>query len=215
MITAVFDLDGTLADTLCDLADAVEQGLAKFGFPGHPYEQYKIFVGNGVRKLCERALPENEKDKTDALHEMFTQYYADHYLDKTVLYEGIHDALRELVDAGVKVAVATNKPQNFAREIMNALLPDIPFVKVLGGCDERPKKPDVAIIREILSDVDGGGKVYMIGDSNVDIMTAKNAGITSIGCTWGFRGREELVSAGADYIAEKASDITDIILSRR
>ena len=212
MITAIFDMDGTLADTLEDLADAVNHGLRELGYPEHTYEKYKHFVGNGAVKLCYRALPEDKKEDTDKLHELFSQYYGQHFLDKTVLYDGIGECLKRLSEAGAKLAVATNKPQDFARSIAEKLLPEIDFVKVLGGCAERPKKPDTAIINEILSEIPESGKVYMIGDSDVDIMTGKNAGITTIGCAWGFRGVEELKSAGADFIAMKADDITDTIL---
>lgn len=212
MTTAIFDLDGTIADTIEDLADAVNYGLRKLNCPEHDINSYKQFVGNGAMKLCFRALPEDKKDMTEKLHSFFREYYDIHYLDKTKLYDGISDVIRILSDNGVLLAVATNKPQDAARKIVAKLLPDVKFVKVLGGCDERPKKPDSAIINEILCGLPENNTVYMIGDSNVDIQTAKNCGITSIGCIWGFRGRQELESARADFIAEKAEDITKIIL---
>lgn len=212
MTTAIFDLDGTIADTIEDLADAVNYGLRKLGCPEHDIESYKQFVGNGAMKLCIRALPEDKKDMADKLLDLFHEYYDIHYLDKTRLYDGIKDVLDNLSANGVTLAVATNKPQDAARKIVAKLLPDVKFVKVLGGCDERPKKPDSAVINEILSGLPENNTVYMIGDSNVDIQTAKNCGIISIGCAWGFRGRQELESAGADFIAEKAEDITKIIL---
>lgn len=211
MIT-IFDLDGTLADTICDLADATNYGLEKLGYPVHPYSSYKYFVGNGVQKLCYRALPDDRKDNTYRLLEIFSQYYGEHFLDKTELYSGIRETLSLLKENNVILAVATNKPQTFARQIINKLLPEFDFVKVLGGCAERPKKPDTAIITEILSGLPADKNIFMIGDSNVDVQTAKNAGIYSIGCAWGFRGREELVNAGADFIAEKPEDIADFIL---
>lgn len=213
MIIAIFDLDGTLADTLCDLADATNHGLMQLGCPTHPYESYRHFVGNGVMKLCERALPDDRKADAEKLHEYFREYYGSHYLDKTKLYPRIKEALTLLADNGVKFAVATNKPQDFARTIIKELLPEFEFIKVLGGCDERPKKPDTAIITEIMAEVpDGNNTVFMIGDSNVDIQTAQNAGLFSIGCAWGFRGSEELRASGADFIAESADDIPRFIL---
>ncbi|MBR2284283.1 MAG: HAD family hydrolase [Ruminococcus sp.] len=218
---AIFDLDGTLADTLCDLADATNHGLKILGYPEHDYDKYRYFVGNGVRKLCERALPEDKKDEADRLLELFSSYYGVHFLDKTQLYPGIHDMLKRLSADGVMLAVATNKPQTFAREITAALLPDIPFISVLGGCEERPKKPDTAVIQEILSAFSAlpgspeADRVYMAGDSDVDIQTAKNAGVTGIGCVWGFRGLEELSAAGADFIARTAGDIYSIISADR
>lgn len=216
MKTAIFDLDGTLADTLTDLADAVNNGLEQLNCPRHPYDSYRYFVGNGAKILCYRALPQNKKELTDTLHNMFSEYYGEHYLDETRLYPGIRDMLTELAEHEVALAVATNKPQDVAREIISVLLPDVPFVKVLGGCDERPKKPDIAIIAEIVNELpSSGNEVFMIGDSNVDIQTAQNAGILSIGCAWGFRGRTELEDAGADYIAESVPDITRIILNNK
>lgn len=213
MLTAIFDLDGTIADTIYDLADATNHGLVQLGYPTHTYEAYKLMVGNGIQKLCERALPDEHKDELEKLHDLFDEYYSAHYLDKTKLYPNMKETLEVLAENGVKLAVATNKPQNFAREIIKALLPDIEFVKVLGGCNERPKKPDTAIINDILEALpDTDNTVFMIGDSNVDVQTAKNAGITSIGCQWGFRGRDELVNAGADHIAVSAEDISRIIL---
>lgn len=212
MITAIFDLDGTLADTLYDLADATNFALEKLGYPTHPYEKYNKFVGNGVQKLCYRALPDDKKDDTEKLIEIFSDYYGKHFLDKTSLYDGMKNCLDILSENNVILAVATNKPQNFAQQIVSELLPEYNFIKVLGGCSERPKKPDTAIISEIISELPEDNHIFMIGDSNVDIQTAKNAGISSIGCVWGFRGREELENAGADFIAETPSDIAEFIL---
>ena len=213
MKTAVFDLDGTIADTIYDLGDAVNHGLEKLGCPVHDYAAYKKMVGNGAKKLCERALPDDKKDKAGELHKLFKDYYSVHYLDKTKLYDGMRETVEKLQSRGVVLAVATNKPEDVAREIVEKLLPDIEFVRVLGGVDYRPVKPDIAILTEIFSALpDEENEVYMIGDSNVDVHTAKNAGIPCIGCAWGFRGRAELEAEGAEFIAEKPSDIADIIL---
>ena len=230
MILAIFDLDGTIANTIADLGDAVNYGLGVLGYEGHNYEEYKLLVGNGAPVLCQRALPEGHKDEAERLHELFREYYAEHYLVKTALYDGIKEALYKLRDEDVRLAVATNKPQDFARDIVRALLPDVGFEAVLGGTAERPKKPDRAIIDEVLEccnerhyfvgrslpDVppafDQTDIVYMIGDSNVDVQTAKNAGLLSIGCACGFRGKAELADAGADFIAESPADIPQIIL---
>ena len=213
MITAIFDLDGTLANTIADLGDAVNYGLEQLGCPIFDYEAYKKMVGNGAKKLCERALPDDKKDKAAELYKLFKDYYSEHYLDKTKLYDGMKETMEKLRDAGVVMAVATNKPEDVAREIIEELLPDMDFVKVLGGVDYRPIKPDIAILVEIFAALpDEENRAFMIGDSNVDVQTAKNAGIECIGCAWGFRGRTELVAEGADYIAEKPSDIAKIIL---
>ena len=209
---AIFDLDGTLADTLEDLADATNHGLKALGYPEHDYDSYRKFVGNGVQKLCYRALPDDRKDDMEKLLEIFNEYYGKHFLDKTRLYDGMKKCLEVLTENGVILAVATNKPQDFAVQIVKKLLPEYKFVKVLGGCAERRKKPDTEIIEEIVSEYPSEEDIYMIGDSNVDIQTAKNAGISSIGCVWGFRGREELTGAGADFIAETPEDIVKYII---
>lgn len=214
MITAIFDLDGTLANTIQDIADAVNYGLRELGCPEHSVTSYKKMVGNGTPILCLRALPDDKKDKADELRRLFERRYSEHYLDNTCLYDGMAEAVRTLSKAGVTIAVATNKPQDAARRIVGELLPDIDFVKVLGGCEERPKKPDPAVIQEILDGTPCDNRVYMIGDSNVDIQTAKNSGLISVGCVWGFRGRPELEAEGADYIAEKAQDIVTVILGQ-
>lgn len=211
--TVIFDMDGTIADTLEDLADAVNQGLKQLGFREHPVEEYKLMVGNGAQKLCYRALPEDKKELSDTLYGLFKAYYDQHYLDKTSAYKGIDTVIGNLIDDDFTVAVATNKPQDVARKVFASLLPGhVNDVIVLGGCEERAKKPDPAIIYEILGGApDKECKIFMVGDSNVDIHTAKNAGIISIGCLWGFRDRQELENAGADFIAEAPEDVEDII----
>lgn len=213
MVTAIFDLDGTIANSIHDLANAVNYGLSKLGYPEHSVESYKLKVGNGAMKLCERALPDDRKSDTGRLHELFREYYRLHYMDNTAAYCGIPELMKKLSDNGVTLAVATNKPQDVAREIVAKLLPEITFVKILGGTDDRPKKPDPAVIREILADMSSDSIVFMIGDSNVDIRTAKNSGLISIGCLWGFRSREELEAEGADHIAASPMQVADIILN--
>lgn len=208
---AVFDLDGTLADTLEDLADSVNYGLIKLGYPIHHVDKYNNFVGNGVMKLCERALPEGKAESLPELYSIFNTFYTNHCLDKTREYSGITDLLRILSQNGVALAVATNKPQYFCERIVKKLFPYISFIKVLGSCEERPKKPSPEIIAEITGDRKYS-EIYMIGDSAVDVETAKNSGIKSIGCLWGFRTEEELTKAGANYIVSIPSDIKKIIL---
>ncbi|MBP5430723.1 HAD family hydrolase [Ruminococcus sp.] len=217
---AVFDLDGTLADTICDLGNAVNYGLMQLGCPTHDYALYKKMVGNGARKLCFRALPNDRKDMADELYLMFKGYYSHHYLDKTKLYDGMRETIRRLYENGVILAVATNKPEEVARDIVATLLSNIDFLCVLGGGDKRPLKPDPAVIFDIYGLLpDDEYESYMIGDSNVDVMTACNADIGFIGCSWGFRGRDELEASISENrremcssIAEKPSDIADFIL---
>lgn len=210
----IFDLDGTLVNSIQDLAEAVNYGLKQLGYPEHPTESYKYMVGNGAKKLCYRALPDDKKEDTEKLYAVFKEYYNLHYLDNTKLYKGIEDLIHNIFTSGNPVAVATNKPQDVAIKIVKTLIPDIysDNIMVLGGCEERPHKPDPTVIHEILPKYpDFNDCAVMIGDSNVDIQTAQNAGIHSIGCTWGFRGREELENAGAEYIVDSPEQIMDII----
>lgn len=208
---AIFDLDGTLANTIEDLATAVNYGLIKLGYPIHHVDKYNNFVGNGIMKLCERALPAGKSESLPELFDIFNTFYQNHCMDKTKEYSGMTELLRQLSRNSVDIAVATNKTQKFSEKIISGLFPYIKFIKVLGGCEERPKKPAPDIIYEITGDREYS-EIYMIGDSNVDIMTAKNAGIKSIGCLWGFRTEAELREAGADYIVSKPSEIKKIIV---
>lgn len=210
----IFDLDGTLANSIQDLANAVNYGLGQLGYPKHTTESYKQMVGNGAKKLCYRALPDDKKDDADKLHSIFKEYYGWHYLDNTKLYRGIPNLISNIFERSIPVAVATNKPQDVARKIVDTLIPNLysDHITVLGSCDERPRKPDPAIINEIIAKYpDFNETVVMIGDSNVDMQTAKNAGIHSIGCTWGFRSREELEKEGAEFIVDSPAEIMDII----
>lgn len=208
---AIFDLDGTLANTIEDLATAVNYGLIKLGYPIHHVDKYNNFVGNGVMKLCERALPEGKSESLPELYDIFNAFYENHCMDKTREYTGITELLRQLSHSNVDIAVASNKTEVFTQKILIKLFPYIKFLKILGSCEERPKKPSPDIIYEIIGNREYS-EIYMIGDSNVDIMTAKNAGIKSIGCLWGFRTEDELRKAGADYIVSNPSEIKKIIV---
>ncbi|MDE5854783.1 MAG: HAD family hydrolase [Ruminococcus sp.] len=210
----IFDLDGTLVNSIKDLANAVNYGLSELGYPKHSTESYKQMVGNGAKKLCYRALPDDKKEDTEKLYTIFKEYYNWHYLDNTKLYKGIKNLIHNIFTYGRPIAVATNKPQDVAIKIVKTLIPNIysDYITILGGCEERPHKPDPAIIYKILTEnPDFNDSAVMIGDSNVDIQTAKNAGIHSIGCTWGFRNREELEKEGAEYIVDSPEQIMDII----
>ena len=205
----IFDLDGTLVNSLDDLADAANHALNMFGYPVHEVEKYKYFVGDGIPKLVERILPENqrsEKNIADVKAE-FDSYYMKHYLDKTVPYEGIVSLISQLKNDGCKLAVATNKPDEFAQTIVSSLFGDV-FDVVIGKRDGADKKPSPGIIFEIIDKLScDKNNTVMIGDSNVDMFTAENAGISSIGCLWGFRTSDELTEAGADHLAVSPIEI--------
>ncbi len=207
----VFDLDGTLVNTIKDLGDSVSYALGKMGLPARSMEEYTRFVGNGTRLLVKRSLPDGLKDDGDAIetaHALFSEYYAGHYLDSSKVYDGMYNVIEELKRRGIKLCVLTNKPDRFAAEIIDRLFPKGSFDIVRGSRDGVPKKPDPAAENEIIGVMSVPKEsVLHIGDSDVDVFTAHNAGIKCIGCSWGFRSRQSLVDAGADYIADKPSDI--------
>lgn len=209
----IFDLDGTLINSLEDLADASNWVLAESGLPTHPTEAYRYFVGNGAYKLAERMLPESMRDEQTVAEykARFDQRYNGHYLDKTKPYPGVSELLTHLKAKGVQLAVLSNKPNQFVQKICTEVFGEGFFDAVCGQRDGVSKKPAPDGVFEILKEL--GQKpeeTLFIGDSNVDIQTAKNAGLHSAGVTWGFRGREELEEAGADYLVDEASQLESL-----
>ncbi len=210
----IFDLDGTLVNSIDDLADAVNNSLEIMGYPIHDVEKYNYFVGDGVLELCKRALPKDEatEDNTATLHKLFNEYYEKNYMVNTKAYEGIKLLLNTLKDAKIKLAVASNKTHEFTVKIIEDIFGDDLFDIVSGSKDNVAKKPSPEILNTIINKIGvNKEKTFMVGDTNIDILTAKNAEISSIGCLWGFRTREELEKAGADYIATDPMEILEII----
>lgn len=212
--TVIFDLDGTLLNTIDDLAMSCNATLKKYGFPEHPVAAYKYFVGNGMAKLVHRALPETgitPEFEASFLKE-FIAYYQNHQEDFTRPYDGIPELLENLINKGFRLAVASNKVDVSARELVKRYFPEISFSAVYGQRENIIPKPDPAIIKDILQDLHSSPEhAVMIGDSSVDMLTAKNAGIKSIGVLWGFRTREELLENGAGFIADEPSQIPEIL----
>jgi len=210
----IFDLDGTLLNTISDLAHSANFALQQNGFPEHPVENYKFFVGNGINKLFERALPENEKTEENVLRirKSFIPYYDEHNTDYTIPYEGIHELLITLQSKGFMLAVASNKYQAATEKLIKKIFPDISFIAIFGQREGVQIKPDPSIVYDILkiANVSTKETIY-VGDSGVDMLTASNSGVFSIGVTWGFRPREELETAGADYIANTPTEILKLL----
>jgi phosphoglycolate phosphatase len=210
----IFDLDGTLLNTLSDLAYSANYALQESGFPTHPVEDYKLFIGNGITKLLERILPENQITESVVMQikDSFLTYYDAHNTDYTEPYPGIPELLKVLSSNGWLLAVASNKYQKATEKLVKLFFPDITFTAVLGQREGIPAKPNPAIVYDILGITDlSPWEALYIGDSGVDMETASNSGVVSIGVTWGFRPREELVVAGAFYIADTPDDILEII----
>lgn len=213
---AIFDLDGTLLNTLEDVVNACNYALKKCNFKTHSIEEYKVFVGDGRSKLIERIVPDEYKGNDEVKNKvlrLFDEYYSGHMLDMTKPYEGICEMLKSLKEKGVKLAVVSNKPDEFVGGIVKKYFGDT-FEIVHGQRTNYPVKPDPTTVYEVIEyfGIKLNESIY-VGDSNVDIYTAKNAKVKSIGVAWGFRGEEELREAGADYIVYDSNEITELILS--
>lgn len=208
----IFDLDGTLLNTLDDLADAGNYALKAMGFPAHETEKYKYFVGNGIPKLIERIVPAGcSEEDMEKVHLVFSDYYGKHSLDKTRPYDKIAETLIKLKQLGIKTGVASNKDHDFSVSLVKNYFRDSIDI-VCGRKDGHPKKPDPYLVNLILErfNADKTQSLY-VGDSNVDMETAKNAGLDSCGVLWGFRTKEELVQSGARYTVGSADELFDLI----
>lgn len=209
--TYIFDLDGTILDTLLDLANAVNFAMRSKGFPERTVDEVRSFIGNGIKVLIKRSVPENtsETDYAEAL-EIFTKYYLEHIADYTKPYDGIIDVINELKKKGCKTAVVSNKAHFAAQAVVKDFFGDI-FDAVTGKMDEFPAKPEpdslLYTIKLLGADKE---KCIYIGDSDVDVFTAHNAGLECIGVTWGNRDEDVLLASGAEYIARKPEDILNI-----
>lgn len=211
--TVIFDLDGTILNTLEDLAAAGNWICRKRGWPEHTVEGYRQLVGTGMRNLLRLLDPMGDSDPQldEALAE-YMDYYGQHSLEKTAPYPGIPALLAELKRRGVKLAVYSNKGDRFCAEIVEHFFPGV-FNVIRGKVDGVPVKPDPEGLK-IVMDALGAEKetTLYVGDSNVDMETARNGGLVSCGVTWGFRGRQELQEAGAVHLAETAEALLALIL---
>jgi len=210
----VFDLDGTLLNTLDDLADANNQALTELGFPTHPVESYKYHIGNGVRLLLERTLPEDHRD--DAMIEkgiaMMKQAYDKCWDNKTRPYAGIAEMLDELTRRGIRMAILSNKPHAYTRIIVDKLLADWDFEEVWGVSDAVAPKPDPAGINSLVDTLGVAPEnTLYLGDTATDMETAKVANLFAVGVLWGFRTADELTSNGADVLLGQPSELLDVL----
>ena len=206
----IFDLDGTLLDTIADLAAAANYALHELGYPAHSVDTIRSFVGNGVNKLLERALPADKQsdEGVQSMRAHFLPYYNEHNAELSRPYQGVPELLQWLQSCGVMVAVASNKYQAATEKLIAHYFPDIRFVKVFGQRPEVPIKPDPAVVHEImeLAGVTREETLY-VGDSGVDMQTGRNAGVDTIGVGWGFRPRLELQSYSPLAIIDEAGEL--------
>lgn len=211
----IFDLDGTLLNTIGDLADAVDYVMRSRNLPEHTNAEYRQMVGGGIKRLVERALPEELKRDEAYVEEcvmQFRRYYVDNIDRHTTPYEGIHELLHKLQNDGVMIAVASNKFQHGTDRLVAKFFGDINFIAIEGNREGAPLKPDPAIILNILRKANvEPSEAVMVGDSGIDIRTAIAADIDSIGVSWGFRFAEELYDAGAKNVVTTAEELQQAI----
>lgn len=210
----IFDLDGTLLNTIADLAQSTNYALKTLGFSTHEETSYNFMVGNGINKLFERALPEGEKTEENIrrVRQLFILHYSKHNMDKSCPYPGIPELLKELQQQEKQIAVASNKYQEGTEALVAHYFPEITFTAVFGQREGITPKPDPTIVYDILEITQTPKEeVLYVGDSGVDMQTALNSGVTSCGVTWGFRPRTELEAFQPDYIINEAKEILSLI----
>lgn len=211
----IFDLDGTLLNTIDDLAHAANHALTECGFPIHDVASYPFFVGNGVGRLLERVLPMDHRNTATVgrLREIFQEYYDHHLYDYTRPYPGIEDLLANLAAKGVKFAVASNKYQSATSALIAHFFPRLPFESVHGMRPGVPAKPDPSIVFGVLRDIaTPKADVIYVGDSGVDMETARRACVESVGVTWGFRPIGELRQFYAEHIITSPEQLEQLVV---
>jgi phosphoglycolate phosphatase len=210
----IFDLDGTLLDTLADIGNSANRVLAERGFSIHPLASYREFVGEGVARLVRRVLPLEQQDEETVRGcvEAYRQEYARQWNVETRPYAGVAAMLDGVVGRGLRLAVLSNKPDSFTQLCVRELLPNWAFVAVLGASDAFPPKPDPASAWEIARRLGlAPAECLYVGDSGVDMKTARAAGMFAVGVLWGFRGAAELTREGAQALIERPSQLLELL----
>ena len=204
----VFDLDGTLLNTVIDLGKACNYALETMGFATHPIQAYAYMVGDGVRSLMKKAQQDADEETIDKLLEHFKEYYNEHCIDTTKPYPGIEDLLQKLKEKNIAMAVASNKYQEATEKIIKGCFPNYDFVAIEGQKEGRNRKPDPSILFSILEAYPVAKRdILFVGDSGVDVECAKRACVESLAVTWGFRPLRELKQACPDYIISQPAEI--------
>ena len=206
----IFDLDGTLADTIGAIAEAVNMALARFSYPLKSEDEVRHAVGNGARMIVKRLMPDpdsSDEEKVSEVLSLYDKMYALTYLHTTDMYEGVEDTLRCLYDSGLKIAVFSNKQNAYVKGLVNQFFP-VGTVCVARGQTDIPVKPDPAGTQIVLEELGvTADECIFVGDSGVDLKTAENSGMDFIGVSWGFRTVEELVSSGATLVVNHPDEI--------
>ena len=210
----IFDLDGTLVDSIKDIAICMNKVLKKLDLREHSESEYPNFVGDGALVLVQNAMPKDStKETIDKALELFLTFYETGVHENAKVYDGIYSMLDTIKNTDLKLAVLSNKPHKFTLEFIDYFFKDYPFVEVHGQKKEVPKKPDPMGAINIANALKLDPKeIIFVGDTPTDINTAKNAGMQSVGVSWGYRSVDELILANADYIAKDAEELTQILL---
>lgn len=210
----IFDLDGTLVNSLEDLADSMNVVLQSHNFPTHSLQTYKQFIGNGIRNLVYKSLPEANKDEViiGKCYDSMIEIYRNNAVNKTKPYDGITGLLDELVSRNMKLAVFSNKADEFTKHIVLTLLPEWNFEAIVGLSNEAHKKPNPFVALQISEKlgISPEDMIYL-GDSGTDMQTANNARMSAVGALWGFRSKEELTSNGAKYLLNNPLELLKIL----
>jgi phosphoglycolate phosphatase len=210
----LFDLDGTLLDTIDDIADSANYTLEHFGYPTHPVGAYRHFVGQGADHLLCAIVPGSARapENIDNLKKIYVERYNAHSLDKTRPYDGIVEAVKKLREAGLKLAVVSNKSEHATKSTVSSTFPEGLFDFLAGAKPGVPLKPDPAIVRIVLGEFGiTPDEAFFVGDTSIDLATAKNARCPSIGVTWGFRPEEV---TGADFVIDDPSELPGLVTNR-
>lgn len=210
----LFDLDGTLLDTIDDLADSTNRALKRMGLPAHPAESYKYFIGDGVENIARRALGQagNDADAVAQCIIWMRQEYSKRWAEKTRPYDGVGEMLTALAGRRVAMAILSNKPDEFTRLIVAELLGHWRFEPVRGARDDAPPKPDPAVALEIARSLQvPPAKFLYLGDTNTDMQTANAAGMYAVGATWGFRPAQELLDSGAKTLIDRPCELLSLL----
>jgi phosphoglycolate phosphatase len=212
-IGIIFDLDGTLLDTLEDIAGAVDHALSEFGLPNHPLDRYRDFIGNGFATLIQRALPMGIAKEVEAqVQEVARQQYSQGWKNRTRLYPGVGDLLNTLKSRPICLGILSNKPHHFTLETVSHFLGDGSFDPIYGEREGVPRKPAPLVPLAIAAQWQlSPQEIFLVGDSEVDMMTAAAAGMRGIGVTWGFRPPEMLVQHGAQRLIDHPDELLDLL----
>ncbi len=208
----LFDLDGTLCNTLLDLAAATNRVISAHGFEAKPVENFKQYVGNGAKMQLKRAIGQEIGEALfETIHKEYIADYGTHYLEQTCAYDGVEETITILYQKGIRMGVVTNKPQQMATDIVKAVFGE-QIGEVWGNTPDFPLKPDPALPLHVMNRLGiTPEETLFVGDSGVDMQTGVNCGMTAVGVTWGFRDSEELKKAGANHLIETPAQLLSLI----